>query len=179
MISGSPMNGRVLAFSLLLPTVAIQAQRTYTAQDYAQAERWMGYNVTPLVDHTVADVKYLPDGRVFFRDPVEHGVAFRIADPASGKTELAFDTAKLAGALTKASGREIDPAHLRLENYTSETKGFAVTMRGETFHCTSNAERCTIEAPPKPVQQPEQKPNAQPPAGLSATQTGGNAQMNA
>src|SRR5215469_13037678 len=157
----------------------LHAQRTYTAHDYAQAERWMGYNVNPLVDHTVTDVKYLPDGRVFYRDPAAGAVAFRIADARTGKTELAFDTAKLAAALTKASGRQIDAAHLRIENYTPEAKGFTVTMRSQTFHCSSNAESCTFEVPPPPVQRPEQKPNAQPPAGLSSTQTGGNAQMSA
>ncbi len=74
----------------------VHAQRSYTAHDYAQAERWMGYNVNPLVDHTVSDVKYLSDGRVFFRDPAAGTVAFRIADARTGKTDLAFDTAKLA-----------------------------------------------------------------------------------
>src|ERR1700761_1250366 len=157
----------------------LNAQRAYTAQDYAQAERWMGYNVNPLVDHTVSDVKYLPDGRVFFRDPAAGTVAFRVADGRTGKTELAFDTAKLAAALSKASGRDIDAAHLRVENYTPEAKGFAVTMRSQTFHCTTNADSCTLETPPQPVQRPEQKPNGQPPAGLSSTETGGNAQMNA
>jgi dipeptidyl aminopeptidase/acylaminoacyl peptidase len=159
--------------------VLLNAQRAYSAEDYAHAERWMGYNVNPLVDHTVSDVKYLSDGRVFFRDPADGTVAFRIADARTGKTELAFNTAKLAAALSKASGHEIDAAHLRIESYTPEAKGFAVTMRSQTFHCTANAESCTLEMPPQPVQRPEQKPNAQPPAGQSSTQTGGNAQMNA
>src|ERR1700753_1631674 len=167
MISGNDMNRNFvvsLAALSLISVPALHAQRSYTTQDYAQAERWMGYNVNPLVDHTVSDVKYLPDGRVFFRAPAAGSVAFRIADTNTGKTELAFDTAKLAAALSKASGREIDAAHLRIENYTPEAQGFAVTMRSQTFHCTANAESCTLE-PPQPIQHPEQKPNAQPPAG--------------
>lgn len=157
----------------------VNAQRAYTAQDYAQAERWMGYNVDPIVDHTVSDVKYLSDGRVFFRDPVAGTDDFRIADARTGKVELAFDTKKLAAALTKAGGYVADAANLRIENYTPEPKGFAITLRSQTFHCSANAETCTLEAPPQPVQRPEQKPNAQPPAGLSTTEAGGNAQMNA
>lgn len=156
-----------------LPALSL-AQRTYTAHDYAQAERWMNYNVAPLVDHTVSEVQYLPDGRVFFRDPAAGAVAFRIAD-SNGKITPAFDTAKLAAALTKAAGRTIDAAYLRIDTYTPEPKGFAVTLRDETFHCTANAASCTKQVPP--VQHPEQKPNAQPPAGLSTTETGGNAQM--
>src|SRR6201996_4009772 len=122
--------------SVLSTTPALlNAQRAYTAQDYAQAERWMGYNVNPLVDHTVSEVKYLSDGRVFLRDPSAGNVDFRIADARTGKIELAFDTKKLAAALSKASGREIDAAHLRIDDYTQEAKGFAVTIRSQTFHC--------------------------------------------
>lgn len=154
------------------------AQRVYTAQDYAQAERWMSYNVNPLVDHTLSEVQYLPDGRVFYRDPAAGTVAFRIADPHTGKTELAFDTEKLAAALSKAADREIEPAYLRIDTYTPEANGgFAVTLRTDVFHCTAKATSCTKELPPQPVQHPEQKPSAQPPAGLSATETGGNAAM--
>ncbi|HSU18584.1 MAG TPA: DPP IV N-terminal domain-containing protein, partial [Acidobacteriaceae bacterium] len=167
----------LLAALLATTASASFAQRVYTDHDYAQAERWMSYNVNPLVDHTVSEVQYLPDGRVFFRDPAAGTVAFRIVDPHTGKTELAFDTAKLAAALTKVSGRHMDPAYLRIQTFTPEEKGFAVTIRGEIFHCTANAASCEKEPPPKPVQQPPQKPNAQPPAGMSATETGGNAQM--
>lgn len=172
------MNRKFVAALLVSSAISLHAQRTYTAQDYSQAERWMGYNVNPLVDHTVSDVKYLSDGHVFFRDPSAGSVAFRIADARTGKVELAFDTNKLASALSKASGREIEGAHLRIDDYTPEAKGFAVTVRSKNFHCTANAESCTLEPPPQPVQHPEQKPNAQPPAGISSTQTG-NAQMNA
>ena len=160
-VNKKPLFVAVLTVIFATPAL-LPAQRAYTAQDYAQAERWMGYNVNPLVDHTVTDVKYLPDGRVFFRDPAAGNVAFRIADTRTGKTELAFDTARLTAALSKASGREIGAAHLRIENYTPEAKGFAVTMRSQTFHCTANAESCTLE-PPQPAQRPEQKPSSQPP----------------
>ena len=167
----------LFAASLLIATPTIFAQHAYTAQDYAQAERWMGYNVNSLVDHTVSDVKYLSDGRVFFRDPAAGAVAFRIADIHTGKVEPAFDSEKLAATLSKASGREIDVKYLRIDSFTPEPKGFAVTLREQTFHCTADASSCMLEPPP--VQHPEQKPNGQPPAGLSTTQTGGNAQMNA
>ncbi|HEX4155807.1 MAG TPA: DPP IV N-terminal domain-containing protein [Acidobacteriaceae bacterium] len=170
----SPLLPALLAACFALPA-ALPAQRVYSAHDYAQAERWMIYNVNPLIDHTVSEVKYLSDGRIFYRDPVAGSVAFRIADVHTGKVELAFDTPKLAAALSKASGREISARYLRIDSYTPEPHGFAVTLRTETFHCAANAETCTLEPPP--VQHPEQKPNAQPPAGVSATQTGGNAQM--
>src|SRR5215469_8860768 len=145
-VNKTPLLAAFLAILSTTPAL-LHAQRTYSAQDYAQAERWMGYNVNPLVDHTVSDVKYLSDGRVFYRDPASGSVEFRIADAHTGKVELAFDTAKLAAALSKASGREIDAGHLRIDSYTPEAKGFAVTMRSQTFHCAANAESCTLETP--------------------------------
>ena len=70
------------ALLLLSPALAAFSQqpaqppatgRTLTADDYAHAERWMNYNVLPLVQHTVSGVRYLPDGRVFYRDPGANG----------------------------------------------------------------------------------------------------------
>ncbi len=48
------MNRKFVAALLVSSAVSLHAQKTYTAQDYSQAERWMGYNVNPLVDHTVS-----------------------------------------------------------------------------------------------------------------------------
>ncbi|HVG26530.1 MAG TPA: DPP IV N-terminal domain-containing protein [Acidobacteriaceae bacterium] len=164
------------AASFAVPLTAA-AQRAYTPQDYASAERWMGYNLGPLVDHTLSEIQYLPDGGVFFRDPTATQVSYRIAD-ATGKIQPAFDTARLAAALGKALGTEVGATHLRLDSYTPEERGaFAVTLRGDTFHCSADAATCTKLLPAKPAQQPEQKPNAQPAAGLSTSQVGGNAQM--
>jgi hypothetical protein len=80
------------------------AQQVYTAKDYANAERWMSYNVNSLVKHTVGGVSYLADGRVFFRDPGTGGTAYMIADPAKGTVTPAFDNEKLAAALNEAMG---------------------------------------------------------------------------
>ena len=67
-----------LVFAAVLVTTALPAvgQKVYTKQDYTQAERWMSYNVNSLVHHTIGGVSYLPDGRVFYRDPGrgEHGL---------------------------------------------------------------------------------------------------------
>ena len=56
-----PLNRYVSpSVALLLASFAmpVVAQRVYTAQDYAQAERWMGYNVNSLVQHTIGPVSY-------------------------------------------------------------------------------------------------------------------------
>ncbi len=161
---------------LALPLLA---QKTYTAQDYAQAEKYMGYNVSSLVKHTVGGVAYLPDGRVFYRDPGANGTAYMLADPKSGQTVQAFDNTKLAAALASASHRAYTAQGLGITTYKPEANGgFAISARGLTFHCAASGITCTQEAAaPGRTQRPRQRPNAQPPSGNSDTETGGNAQM--
>ena len=157
-----------------------QAPRVYTAQDYKKAERWMAYNTQPLVRHTVSGISYLPDGRVFYRDPNGTATLYMIADPGTGKIVQAFDNARLAAALTKASDYQVDANHPGITNYFPEPGGgFSVDFYDTTFHCNAAVSVCQRQAEPQPkVQQPAQTPNGQPPAtGVSATTAGGNAQM--
>src|ERR1700679_75761 len=99
----------VVMLGVVCMSMSAVAQQVYTAKDYANAERWMGYNVNSLVKHTVGGVTYLPDGRVFFRDPGAGGTAYMIADPAKGTLTPAFDNAKLAVALNDALGAAAKP----------------------------------------------------------------------
>ena len=162
----------------LVSSLPAAAQRVYTAEDYRQAERWMPYNTQPLVTHTVSGVTYLPDGRVFYRDPDGKATVYMIADPATGKSVQAFDNAKLAASLSKASGYVVDAAHPGISSYTPEADGgFTVELYDTKYRCTAGAAQCKLVAPPQ-VQQPVQKANGQPPAaGVSSTAAGGNAQM--
>ncbi len=152
---------------------AQQSPRVLTADDYSKAERWMNYNVVSLVHHTIGGVQYLPDGRVFYRDPRAEGVMYMLADPAKGTQAAAFDNAKLAAALNKsmpaASKRKVEAAQLGVTGYTAEEKGgFAVGVRGTTFHCDAAASKCVAEpAPPTPEQVPA-KANV-PPVKATAT----------
>ena len=75
------------------------APRVYTDADYAQAEKFMPYNVNPLVLHEVKDPKWLADGRMVYRDKGAAGTKVIVVDPAKGTKEPAFDQAKLTAAL--------------------------------------------------------------------------------
>ncbi len=166
----------LLAASVALP---LGAQKTYTAQDYAQAEKYMGYNLNSLVKHTVGGVSYLPDGRVFYRVADTNSTVYMLADPKTGQTAQAFDSTKLAAAFSSASRRGYTAQQLGITSYKPEANGgFAVSARSITFHCDAAGTTCTQEAPaPGRTQQPRQRPSGQPPAGNSSTETGGNAQM--
>ena len=89
-----------------------------------------------------------------------------------------FDATKLAASLSTGAGRTVNPAYLGITTYEPRPDGsFSVTTQSGKFECTASAASCTGVPTPARVQKPEQKANAQPPAGLSATETGGNAQM--
>lgn len=161
---------------------SLRAQRVYTSQDYAHAERWLNYNTAPLVQHTVAGVEYLADGRVFYREPDAKGAHYFLADPGKGAPAPAFDSAVLAKAILAAGGQNVSAMQLGVTRYTPEANGgFAVETYAGLYHCDAAAAHCKAEPPSPPAtQQPAQAPNGQPPAaGVSATEAGGNAQMTA
>ncbi len=89
------------------PLVAQQgdASRTrLTADDYARAEKWMGYNTAPLVFHTSVRANWLTDDRFWYRNTVPGGTEFVLVDPARRTREVAFDHAAVAAALSKSAG---------------------------------------------------------------------------
>jgi dipeptidyl aminopeptidase/acylaminoacyl peptidase len=144
---------------LAYTTLPLSGQKVYTKQDYEQAERWMSYNVNDLVHHTIRGIEYLPDGRVFYRDPGVGTTAYMIADPAKGTKAPAFDNAKLAAALSVATRQRIEANRLGVSEFMPEPGGgFAVTVRAGKFHCEAAAMRCKAEPAPPSEEQVPQKP---------------------
>jgi dipeptidyl-peptidase-4 len=121
-----------------------------TAGDYARAEKFMSYNVNPLVYHTVAHATWLPDGRFWYRDRAADGVTFIVVDPAKGTKAPAFDHAKLASALTAASAGKptYDVHHLNITDLTLADSDHIVTVTvdGKQMRCDlGGAGKCIAE----------------------------------
>jgi hypothetical protein len=101
---------------------AAQPGRVYTAADYAKAEKFMDYNVNPLVFHTVEDPAWLADGRFWYRDTGSDGVTFMLVDPAKRTKAPAFDHGKLAavlnaGKLGMGLRSSADAGHLPIDDH--------------------------------------------------------------
>src|SRR6185312_2231899 len=94
--------------------------------DYARAEKFMSYNVNPLVYHTFGRVTWMSDGSFWYRDEGPDGTEFIRADPAKGSKAPAFDHARLAAALSAAEGKTYDAHHLPLSDFTLEDSGRTV-----------------------------------------------------
>lgn len=136
----------VLVSAIALPSVAAAQGRTLTAQDYAQAERFVSYNANPLLDHAVTRVTWLDDGRFWYRDHDAAGDHFLVMDAASAtaKPANAFDHARLADALSKATGKPVKPDKLPVTDFSVRADGgFDITLRGKHFLCDAAIDGCT------------------------------------
>lgn len=115
-----------------------------TQADYARAERLVGYNANPLVDHAVNAVAWLDDTHFWYRDHDAVGDRFVQMDARSGKTSPSFDAAKLAAALAKAGGKPVDASKLPLTQYRVQADGgFSITAAGKRYLCDAAFMACT------------------------------------
>src|ERR1700716_1361411 len=139
----------VVAGVLLTCTGSGLAQgKQLTTEDYARAEKFMGYNVNSLVYHGVARPIWMEDGRFWYRDNGPDGVTFMVVDPAKGKKTPAFDQTKLAAALTASTGGRMraDAHHLVISGITFSDgdKTVVVGNGSRKFRCDlSGAGVCT------------------------------------
>lgn len=130
-----------------------QSGKIYTAADYAQAERFMDYNVNPLVYHTVDDPVWLGDGRFWYRDAGPDGIIYMLVDPVRRIKVPAFDQARLAAALNAVSDAgkpagvpPVDAKHLPIDGFSLDDGDHVVllTMGRQVFRCDlRGAGRCT------------------------------------
>ncbi|HEY6414416.1 MAG TPA: DPP IV N-terminal domain-containing protein [Edaphobacter sp.] len=151
-----------IALGCAFTTAGMAQGKQLTTDDYAQAEKFMNYNVNPLVYHGVDSPTWLPDGRFWYRDRDADGVTFTLVDPAKGTKGPAFDHAKLANALsaTSAGKRKVDAQHLPISDIAFVGETLVVTAHGRQFHCDlSGAGVCTADAT---ASKPEANPAAPP-----------------
>jgi dipeptidyl-peptidase-4 len=130
-----------------------------TTEDYARAEKFMAYNVNPLVYHGVSRPTWMADGRFWYRDSGPEGVSFVLVDPAKGTKGPAFDQTKLAAALTAATNGRMraDAQHLTISDITFSDgdKTVVVGNGSRKFRCDlSGAGVCTevMEPGAKPAE---------------------------
>lgn len=145
------------AVALLVCVVPLAAQPgdtrpRLTADDYARAERWMGYNTAPLVFRTAVRPNWLPDDRFWYRVNVPGGAEFILVDPARASREPAFDHTALAASLSKATGESFTAVTLPFQQVELSSDGTAVlfTFRERRWTCERQSGACTSVAAPSP-----------------------------
>ncbi|MGO4504570.1 MULTISPECIES: DPP IV N-terminal domain-containing protein [unclassified Dyella] len=121
---------------IALSTGAVAQGRTLTHDDYARAERYVGYNATPLVDHAVQTVTWIDDTHYWYRDHDASGDRYLRVDAGTGKVEPAFDHAALAVALGKVLGKSVSANKLGITTFVTAPDGrLDVNLRGKHYLC--------------------------------------------
>jgi dienelactone hydrolase len=118
------------------PGSAMAEGRTLTAQDYAQAERFMPYNTVPLVDHAVSTVHWLDNTHFWYVDHDASGDHYMQMAAPNGTASPLLDQAKLAAALVKAGDASAKAEKLKITDYRVAADGRDdIEVSGKHYLC--------------------------------------------
>lgn len=151
-----PQRAVLAAVLLLTATVPVlaqaQAPRQLTAEDYTRAERFLGYNTTPLVLNAGVRPTWLPDGRFWYRTLRAAGPEFVLVDPVKRTRGPLFDHDRLAIALSTAAGRTYERARLPMLAIELSPDGTQVLFNvgQRRFTCDVQGTACTATERPAP-----------------------------
>ena len=152
MKSRNILNLTVLILVIAFPVMTQQtdAPRTLTASDYARAEKWMPYNTNPLVFRSGVRPTWQADDRFWYRITTAEGSEFLLVDAAKGTRAPAFDHAKLAVALSAATGTTYDAHHLPFADFELSADGQTISfsIQRRRWKCDLGADKCSAAGTP-------------------------------
>lgn len=134
----------VAACTVALPAVA--QQRVVTAADYARSERAMtNAAVTALAAAGQVAPNWFANDRFWYRTSEGQ---FLLVDPVRKSRVPAFDHARVATALAKASGTVVNAQHLPFTTiaFTKDFRDVMFTDAGKDWSCDVKGSRCTALA---------------------------------
>ncbi|MDQ6843291.1 MAG: S9 family peptidase [Bacteroidota bacterium] len=117
----------ILGFSL---AQSIYAQRTdsLTADDYANAEKYLSGNTAKYIDHDMSAPHWLAGDKFWYRVLTAEGSRFVLVDPAKNSRSAAFDQAKLASALSTITGKKYTEWELPFRVFDYSNDGNSITF---------------------------------------------------
>ena len=152
------------SFLIALTAITSAAQtRTLTADDYARAEQFMGYNTNRLVLRSAVNPTWLPDDRIWYRIATDNGNEFILVDPGRAARSSAFDHRRIADALSAASGTKYEPFRLPFNTFNFEDSGRSITFSAgnRRWKCELQVAKCEaielVSQPPNSVLSPDTK----------------------
>ncbi len=156
----APSGARIARCALVLATLSVlprasggqerHAPPTLTAEDYAHAERFLGAQVNPLVLGGAVRPTWLDDDRFWYENRFSEGTELILVDPARGTRERAFDHARMAAALSAASGETYDAFALPLRDLEVTGTEIRFVVGGTRYACERDATRCRPAGAPSP-----------------------------
>lgn len=140
------LHGRVLTslavcvMSFASAPALTQPPATPTIEDYTRAEKFMPYNTAAMIVGATGHPTWLEDGRVWYRRTTGTGSEFIAVDPVRGTRGPAFDHAWLAGALSTALERKIEPGRLPFATFELPGDG-SVSFDVDSQHWSCSPQR--------------------------------------
>ena len=110
------------------------------APDYARAERFLTWNLLPLIDAEYVQPNWMRDGsRFWYRVGTTRGPEFMLIDPNAKRRQPLFDNTRLAAAISAAADTTIDPRRLPFTDLR-----FGASEQEITFNVRRRGLRCDI-----------------------------------
>ena len=133
-----------LIAAMSLPGAA-QSRATVTTADYARAERFLGYNTTPLVANGPVQANWLADDRFWYRNVTAAGSEFILVDAAKATKAPAFNHAAVAATLTTALGEPVTATRLPFTQITlaADARSFSFDNENKRWTCDVGGAVCT------------------------------------
>ncbi|MCH7824174.1 MAG: hypothetical protein IH849_05180, partial [Acidobacteria bacterium] len=119
------------------PGLAQQAHApdALSAADYEHAEGFLGANLDSLVLRSGVSPNWLPGERFWYRIAIADGNEFILGDPENGTREPAFDHARLAEALSEASGEAFEAYGLPFARFELDADMIRFNAAGRGWAC--------------------------------------------
>ena len=127
-------------FATALTVLAQEPTTKVTAEDYAHAEKFLGYNTNPLV-YGIVKPTWMPDDRFWYRRNGADGIQFVIVD-AKGTHTPAFDHAKVAAALSAVAGKPFEATKLPMGELAEDAQSVTFMVGPKRFKCDAQGTKC-------------------------------------
>jgi dipeptidyl-peptidase 4 len=135
--------------------VTLSAQETgpatLTHADYRRAEAFLSWNVGTLTHRTSVSPNWLDDERFWYRLQVPGGHEFIRVNAGAGTRERAFDHARLASALSMATGEAYEALRLPFTSFEEVEAGRAIEVQAgrRLWRCDLADYRCEERTRPE------------------------------
>ena len=83
--------GPSAGLALVCAAALAQQPRQYTDDDYANAEKFMAYNVNPLAYKGQVNAQWLDDDRFWYREVDDSGIGYVLVDVPNGTRKPLVD----------------------------------------------------------------------------------------
>lgn len=129
--------------SFFVPIVLLLCSVQTTAQsqgdvDYNRAERFLSWNLSPMIGGDEVDPEWMSDGnRFWYRNKTLAGHEFVLIDPVRNTRNIVFDNARLAAAMSLANDTTYDPVKLPFETFkfVDTERTIEITASDRLFRC--------------------------------------------